>query len=60
MHDLTLAAQYGDRVALLADGRVAATGAPDEVLTETSLSALYGARVRVIRDGDSLVVVPTR
>jgi iron complex transport system ATP-binding protein len=60
MHDLTLAAQYGDRVALLADGRVAATGAPAEVLTEEALSTLYGARVRVLRDGDSLVVVPKR
>jgi iron complex transport system ATP-binding protein len=60
MHDLTLAAQYGDRVALLADGRLAATGRPDEVLTEAALSTLYGARVRVLRDGDSLVVVPKR
>jgi iron complex transport system ATP-binding protein len=60
MHDLTLAAQYGDRVALLADGRLAATGTPDEVLTEDALSTLYGARVRVLRDGDSLVVVPKR
>jgi iron complex transport system ATP-binding protein len=60
MHDLTLAAQYGDRVALLDGGRIAATGSPREVLTEESLSALYGARVRVLRDGDSLVVVPKR
>ena len=60
MHDLTLAAQYGDRIALLDRGRVAATGAASEVLTEEALSVLYGARVRVIRDGDSLVVVPSR
>lgn len=60
MHDLTLAAQYGDRVALLDAGRVAATGAPRDVLTEETLSTLYGARVRVLRDGDSLVVVPKR
>jgi iron complex transport system ATP-binding protein len=60
MHDLTLAAQYGDRVALLDGGRIAAAGTAHEVLTETTLSALYGARVRVLRDGDSLVVVPTR
>jgi len=60
MHDLTLAAQYGDRVALLDRGRVAATGTASEVLTEEALSVLYGARVRVLRDGDSLVVVPKR
>jgi iron complex transport system ATP-binding protein len=60
MHDLTLAAQYGDRVALLDGGRLAATGSATDVLTAEGLSALYGARVRVIRDGDSLVVVPFR
>jgi iron complex transport system ATP-binding protein len=60
MHDLTLAAQYGDRVALLDRGRIAATGTADAVLTEEGLAALYGARVRVLRDGDDLVVVPVR
>ena len=60
MHDLTLAAQYGDRLALLDRGRVAATGTAAEVLTEEGLAELYGARVRVIHDGDSLVVVPVR
>jgi iron complex transport system ATP-binding protein len=60
MHDLTLAAQYGDRVALLDGGHLAATGTASEVLTSESLSALYGARVRVLREGDSLVVVPFR
>jgi iron complex transport system ATP-binding protein len=60
MHDLTLAAQYGDRVALLDDGKLLATGTASEVFTEPGLAALYGARVRVLRDGDSLVVVPVR
>ena len=60
MHDLTLAAQYGDRIALLDDGRVVANGTADEVLREDTLSELYRARVRVLRDGDSLVVVPVR
>jgi iron complex transport system ATP-binding protein len=60
MHDLTLAAQYGDRVALLDGGRLVADGPALEVLTEDGLSALYGARVRVLREGDSVVVVPVR
>jgi iron complex transport system ATP-binding protein len=60
MHDLTLAAQYGDRVALLDGGRLVADGPATDVLTEEGLSALYGARVRVLRDGDSVVVVPVR
>jgi len=60
MHDLTLAAQYGDAVALLDGGHLVATGSANDVLRDDTLSALYGARVRVLRDGDSLVVVPVR
>ncbi len=61
LHDLTLAGQFADRLMLLADGRVVATGKPDEVLTEDSLTQYFGTSVRVMRseDGD-LVVVPQR
>ena len=37
-----------------------ASGPLDDVLREDTLSSLYRARVRVLRDGDSLVVVPVR
>ena len=37
LHDLNLAAMYGDRVVILAGGRVLADGPPDEVLTETAV-----------------------
>jgi iron complex transport system ATP-binding protein len=48
MHDLTLAAAYCDRVALLADGRLIASGTPAEVLTQERLRATYGGLVSVI------------
>lgn len=48
VHDLTLAAQFCDRLVLLVDGGVAAAGAPKEVLREEVLSAAYGGRVSVI------------
>jgi iron complex transport system ATP-binding protein len=60
MHDLTLAGQYGDRVALLVDGRLAATGPAAEVLTEPIVSAHYGARVRIVQTDDGPVVLPIR
>ena len=61
MHDLTLAAQYGDRTILLERGRIVADGAPADVLTEQTLADLYGTDVRLVRDGEALAgVVPLR
>jgi iron complex transport system ATP-binding protein len=60
MHDLTLAAQYGDRIVLLDGGRVIAEGSAREVLTSERVASLYGARVRVLDDGGSLAIVPVR
>jgi iron complex transport system ATP-binding protein len=61
MHDLTLAAQFADRLVLMSEGRVVATGAPADVLDEQLLSLCFGGRVRVITDDDGqLLVVPQR
>jgi iron complex transport system ATP-binding protein len=60
MHDLTLAAQYGDRILLVDRGQVVAEGPARTVLTSDRIAALYGARVRVLDDGETLAVVPVR
>jgi iron complex transport system ATP-binding protein len=60
MHDLTLAAQYADRVLLLDAGRLVADGAPADVLTEEALARHYGARVRVVALDDGFAVLPSR
>ena len=60
LHDLTLAAQYADRLVLLDQGRAIAAGRAEDVLTEANLALFSGARVRVVRDGDTLIVVPVR
>ena len=61
MHDLTLAAQFADRLVLLSDGAVLASGAPADVLDEALLSRCFGVRVRVLTDDDgALLVVPQR
>lgn len=59
LHDLTLAARYGDRIAILAGGRVAETGLPAEVLTVQNIAEHFGAAVRIVDDPEGPVIVPT-
>lgn len=47
LHDLNLAAWCCDRLYVLRDGRVAASGTPVEVLTEELIADVYGVRARV-------------
>jgi len=60
MHDLSIAGEYADRMVLLADGRVVASGRPEQVLTEELLSTYYGARVRVVEGEHGPLIVPVR
>lgn len=47
LHDLNQAAEYCDRLVLLSDGRVIATGEPAEVLTPANIRRAYGAYAEV-------------
>ena len=49
-HDLDLAARYADRVAVVADGRVGAVGAPVDVITAAMLRDVFGVRAVVGTD----------
>lgn len=61
MHDLSLAAQFADRLALLASGAIVAVGTPCEVLEEELLDLHFGTKVRILHTDDGeLVVVPRR
>ena len=60
MHDLTLAGQYAERLALVDGGRIVAHGPPAEVLTEQRIARHYHARVRVTTVESAPVVVPAR
>ncbi len=56
-HDLQLIAQFCDRLVLLRQGRVAAVGAPREVLTPEILGEIFETRVEVEwRDDQPLLV----
>jgi iron complex transport system ATP-binding protein len=59
LHDLNLAAAHADRVAVIADGRLAACGEPPVVLTPDLLSEVYQRDIEVIehpRTGAPLVL----
>jgi iron complex transport system ATP-binding protein len=61
LHDLTLAAQFVDRVLLLNKGAVVADGVPDVVLVEESLNRHFDVKVEILRGTDNgIVVVPRR
>jgi iron complex transport system ATP-binding protein len=60
MHDLSLAAQFADRLVLLDHGRIVADGSAQEVLTEATIAACYGAEVRILHDRGSVFVLPER
>ena len=60
MHDLTLAAQYADRMVLLDGGRVVADGPPADVLEPTRLARHYDADVEIVDVGGRIAVVPRR
>jgi iron complex transport system ATP-binding protein len=57
IHDLTAAAQFSDKVALLAAGELRGFGTPMEVLTEEKLQDVLESEVRVLDvDGNPVIV----
>ncbi len=47
LHDVSLAAQYADRLIWMKDGRIEADGTPQETLSEQRLAHIYGVKARV-------------
>ena len=60
MHDLTLAAQYAERMVLIDAGRVVADGSPRQVLTEALIGKHYAAAIEVVDVRGRIAVVPSR
>jgi iron complex transport system ATP-binding protein len=60
MHDLTLAGLYSDRLALLHEGSLVASGPAGDVLRADLLAEFYGVRVTVHHEPDGTVVVIPR
>ena len=60
MHDLTVSGLYPDRLMLLAEGKVVASGSANAVLTPENIARHYGANVTVINHESGPVVIPER
>jgi iron complex transport system ATP-binding protein len=60
MHDLTVSGLYPDRLMLLAEGGIVASGSATEVLTPENIAKHYGANVTVIIHESGPVVIPER
>ena len=62
LHDLALAAAYSDRIALMAEGLIAADGPPRQVLTSEILSSVYHHHIEVVERPETgdLLIVPMR
>ena len=60
VHDLTLAGQFADRLLLLDQGRVAATGPPASVLRDDVLTPRFGPGIHVMAADGTLVVMSRR
>ncbi len=60
IHDLTLAAQHADTVAMLHQGGILALGAPEQVISEDNIKTAFHADVAVGKNPvtDSLYVTP--
>ncbi len=62
VHDLSVAAGYADRVAMVVEGRLEATGSPSEVIVADRVSKVYGVDVDIEQVGHPPrpVVLPRR
>ncbi|MFG6446263.1 ABC transporter ATP-binding protein [Microbacterium sp. P06] len=53
LHDLNMAARYGDHLIAMTDGAIAAAGTPEVVLTAQTVEQVFGIRSLVIPDPTS-------
>ncbi|MBK0422357.1 ATP-binding cassette domain-containing protein [Leucobacter sp. CSA2] len=57
VHDVNFAAAYADRIIALADGRIVASGAPEEIITPDVLERVFETPVQVLEHEGHRVAV---
>ncbi|MEM1369350.1 MAG: ABC transporter ATP-binding protein [Cyanobacteria bacterium P01_H01_bin.15] len=58
LHDVNLAARYGDRLAFLRKGELLAVGPPSETLTPATLGTVYDLQIEVIHTSVGAQIIP--
>lgn len=58
LHDFTQASLYADRVAVMHEGRIAASGPASEVLTEDVIARVFGVRTRAVNAHGGIFHIP--
>lgn len=57
LHDLAMAAAFSDSVVVMHKGQIRVTGPPQEVIDESMIREVYGARVRVFQNPSGWPVI---
>lgn len=61
LHDLTLAGQFADKIAVMHQGRLVASGAPSEVITPSCIRTFWGIEARItLGPGGNVEVTASR
>jgi iron complex transport system ATP-binding protein len=58
LHDLNLAVRYADVLYLVKNGKIYASGKPENVVSESMLEQVYGIKAKIIKDGDGTYILP--
>lgn len=60
LHDLNLASRFSEKLVLISEGKVFASGPPAAVLNPANISAVYGVEADVDQNGLGIQVLPLR
>ena len=60
IHNLTLAMRFADKIVLMNEGRIVASGPPREALTPERVASVFGISVNRIETPDGSLLIPSR
>ena len=60
IHDLNLAARYSDKIAMLHQGRIYASGTADQALTNENIAHVYGVETHIANESGLFSILPIK